>query len=99
MEEYWEDPDTLNPSRFLPENEDKIVPGSYLPFNMGPRQCLGRMLAMNEMKIVLAMFFQRFKMLCDESHPIEEVLRITNQPKHGVKVFIHPRDNCIEYRL
>ena len=31
MEQYWEKPEELQPTRFLPENEAKIVAGSYLP--------------------------------------------------------------------
>ncbi len=33
--EYYEDPDTFQPERFLPENKHKLVPYTYLPFGAG----------------------------------------------------------------
>ena len=39
-------------------------------------------------KLLLAMFFQRYRMHLDETHPFEEICLLTNQPKHGIKVFI-----------
>ena len=29
------------PERFFTENKDKIVFGTYLPFGLGPRNCIG----------------------------------------------------------
>jgi cytochrome P450 family 9 len=38
---YFSDPDRFDPERFSDENKGKIVPGSYLPFGIGPRNCIG----------------------------------------------------------
>lgn len=40
---YYEDPDTFNPERFLPENKDKIVKFAFLGFGEGPRTCIGKL--------------------------------------------------------
>lgn len=39
-DKYWENPKKFNPDRFSEENKDLIVPGSYAPFGLGPRNCI-----------------------------------------------------------
>lgn len=39
-EKYWDNPKTFNPDRFSDENKGKITNGSYLPFGVGPRNCI-----------------------------------------------------------
>lgn len=50
---YFENPDTFNPDRFLPENLHKIKDFSFIPFGSGPRSCLGMRFAIIEAKIML----------------------------------------------
>lgn len=38
---YYENPEIFNPERFSEENKLKIDPGTYLPFGLGPRSCIG----------------------------------------------------------
>lgn len=38
---YYEEPEKFNPERFNDENKHKIKSGSYIPFGMGPRNCIG----------------------------------------------------------
>lgn len=39
--QYFENPDVFDPERFNDENKKNIVPGSYIPFGVGPRNCIG----------------------------------------------------------
>jgi cytochrome P450 len=48
---FWEEPTQFQPDRFL----QPLVPGSYLPFVLGPHTCLGMNFAMTEMKAVLSL--------------------------------------------
>lgn len=52
--DYWEEPEIFNPNRFMPENARMIVPGSFQPFGLGPKQCIGKRFAMLEAKLCLA---------------------------------------------
>lgn len=59
--ELWEDPMTFNPERFMPENRHKIKSGSYLPFGMGPRHCIGMRFSLTEAKLAVAKLIMHYK--------------------------------------
>lgn len=59
--EYWLEPEKFDPDRFMPENRHKIVPGSYCPFGLGPRACIGMRFALAETKCGLAKLVTQFK--------------------------------------
>ncbi|KAG0429800.1 hypothetical protein HPB47_023286, partial [Ixodes persulcatus] len=51
--ELYPDPYTFNPDRFAAANIDSIHPYAFLPFGAGPRDCLGRRLALQTVKMAL----------------------------------------------
>ena len=58
---FWTDPMKFEPERFLPENRDKIVPYSYIPFGGGPRNCIGMRFALLEAKLAIANLVLNFE--------------------------------------
>jgi cytochrome P450 family 9 len=40
--QYWPDPHKFDPERFNEENKRNIVSGTYIPFGIGPRNCIGK---------------------------------------------------------
>ena len=59
--DYWHQPEKFNPERFMPGNKEKIVPGSYCPFGIGPRHCLGMRFSLTEAKLALAKIMMNFQ--------------------------------------
>lgn len=39
--EYFAEPEKFNPERYNEENVGNIIPGTYIPFGVGPRNCIG----------------------------------------------------------
>lgn len=87
----WDDPDSFNPNRFLP-GESKHHPGTFLPFSMGPRQCIGNRFAMMEMKIVLAHLIKSFVIESVREAPFEATLGTVTMPKATSRIVLRPRN-------
>ncbi|KAL5473718.1 hypothetical protein EMCRGX_G028252 [Ephydatia muelleri] len=81
--EYFNDPDTFDPSRF---DADKIRPGPfvYFPFGVGHRSCIGRHFAMIEAKVILTRLLQTFKVTLSPTYTLVVEQKITQQPKGDV---------------
>jgi cytochrome P450 len=58
---YWPDPHSFCPERFLPENEDKLAPKAYRPFENGLPNWIGQELALTELVILLACTMREFE--------------------------------------
>lgn len=58
-QEFWEQPENFQPDRFFTKTQQ--VPGSYLPFGLGPRMCIGKMFAQVEAKILLSFLCENYR--------------------------------------
>ena len=92
MPEQFSDPEVFRPERFDPVSGEKHSPGAFIPFGAGPRTCLGAPFAMMELKTVLAMILQRFRLALVPNQRVEATVRTTLQPRYGLLMRPHLRD-------
>lgn len=55
----WPEPDKFDPDRW--RNQASFHPAAFVGFGLGPRNCLGRFLAVHEMKLVMKMILSQYK--------------------------------------
>jgi cytochrome P450 len=90
-EKLWDHPNDFMPSRFLPENRDRIDRYQYLPFGIGPRVCIGQYFAMQEGVIALAALLRNLRFdYIGRTAPMP-VQKITVQPEGGLPMRISRR--------
>lgn len=89
--ELWENPLHFDPQRFSPENEKDIDKFAYYPFGGGPRQCIGKGLAMMTIPLALATIAQRYRFAATPGFTVKGDIKVTFQSKHGVPATRHPR--------
>ncbi|TLS25819.1 hypothetical protein PpBr36_07693 [Pyricularia pennisetigena] len=89
------DPDVFSPERWF---HWQPRPWQYVPFNGGPRICIGQQFALTEMGYVLVRIFQRYERVVnymaevDGGHPTLKA-DIVMQPGDGVTVAFWEADN------
>jgi cytochrome P450 len=88
----WDRPTAFIPSRFWPENRDKIDRFQYLPFGVGPRICIGASFALQEAVIALAILLHRFRFHCTPQCKPWPVQKLTTQPGGGLPMTVTRRD-------
>uniref|UniRef100_A0A3B4B7N2 unspecific monooxygenase n=1 Tax=Periophthalmus magnuspinnatus TaxID=409849 RepID=A0A3B4B7N2_9GOBI len=71
--ELWPEPEEFKPERFSKENKEKIHPYSYMPFGVGPRNCVGMRFAQAAVKLALVDVLRHYSFcVCEETEiPLE----------------------------
>uniref|UniRef100_A0A8D8U9W4 Cytochrome P450 4c21 n=1 Tax=Cacopsylla melanoneura TaxID=428564 RepID=A0A8D8U9W4_9HEMI len=71
---HWPEPTRFDPDRFLPSEIARRNPNAYLPFSVGPRNCLGYKYGMIQMKTTLSTLLRRYKILTgDKCKTMEDI--------------------------
>ncbi|KAJ4881262.1 hypothetical protein Rs2_38317 [Raphanus sativus] len=98
MKSVWgEDASDFRPERWISETGSSIHVPSYkfLSFNAGPRTCLGKEVAMTQMKTVAVKIIQNYEIKIVEGHKIEPVPSVILHMKQGLKVMVTKRSNLV----
>lgn len=72
-DEFYPESNRFIPDRWLPENRDKLVPYTFLPFGGGPRNCVGMRFALMEAKLAIAKIIRDYEFVrCSKTQvPLE----------------------------
>eukprot|EP01084_Bolivina_argentea_P138605 243975_1 len=89
MDWIWDEPEKFKPERFM-DNKNQPDPSKYPAFNIAPRICLGRHVALLEMKIAIIKIFTKYKSI--SAVPNQDIYWVsspTNQMSSGFKAYLY----------
>lgn len=85
--EVFPDPDNFNPDRWLNDHTDPDalteMNRHFWAFGSGGRMCIGRHLAMQELKLIVAAIWSNWRTVNVDDEGIEEVDAYTTRPRSG----------------
>ncbi len=75
--------------RFTKDNKESIDPYMYMPFGLGPRNCIGMRFAQVTMKLAIVDILQRFDVsVCDETQVSRRILHMVPQEVPSIMLTI-----------
>jgi cytochrome P450 len=92
--DLWAEPDSFMPERFLPGSEGAWQPPhryAFFPFGGGRHLCLGRHLAMHELRIAVREIVRRFRVELVEEIPLVAELGVVLKPDRKIRVRVVER--------
>eukprot|EP01102_Stenamoeba_stenopodia_P018914 TRINITY_DN7017_c0_g1_i1.p1 TRINITY_DN7017_c0_g1~~TRINITY_DN7017_c0_g1_i1.p1 ORF type:complete len:519 (-),score=124.62 TRINITY_DN7017_c0_g1_i1:363-1919(-) len=91
--EFWDCPNEFRPERWDGENGGKPIPKGnvppFVPFQYGPRTCLGIQFAYQEVKLVTCILLSRgIRLRLKEGHQVHYKSAITISVKNGLPMYV-----------
>lgn len=90
----WKSPHEFQPERFSQQESAGRPRAAFLPFGMGPHQCIGNNLALIQATQVLVMLLQRYRIKLATPLSVQSLPRIVQKPREEVLVRLVPIENA-----
>lgn len=94
---YYPNPNAFDPDRFVVAEAAKRPIGCYVPFLIGPRDCIGRRYAMLQMKTLLSTVLRNYRILpapsCQTMEDVRLEMRTTSRFADNCQFQLEQRDS------
>lgn len=91
LPEVFPDPEAFVPDRFTPENRARLPKGAYVPFGGGSRICLGMRFGQLEIKALVTLILQRFRLELAPGREMTVHPTPTLGPRDGLPMVVRAR--------
>jgi len=88
---FWDDPEEVNPDRWLGDKADRRPRFAYMPYSYGPRSCIAAALAQQQGVLILASLGQRYRFWCPQDTRLRLRPLFTLQVRGPVKMTLSRR--------
>ena len=88
-EKYWgSDAHEFKPERYDVRNSEAYKKEAFLPFSIGPRNCIGQTFAMLEAKVAISIILQQFRLSLSSSYRHAPINVLMLHPEFGMPLLL-----------
>jgi cytochrome P450 len=92
LPDVWPEPEAFVPERFAPEAKARLPKGAYVPFGAGSRTCIGMRFGQLEIKTIVTLLLQRFRLELFPGHQMRIRQMPTLSPRDPLEMIVRERD-------
>jgi cytochrome P450 len=91
LPDVWPEPEAFVPERFAPEAKARIPKGAYIPFGGGSRTCIGMRFGQLEIKTIVTLLLQRFRLELFPGRTLTVRQMPTLSPREPLEMIVRER--------